>query len=115
MDESAVLITAMAEKCKTIVGAWDEPLTMLPRSLQPAHLEWMCERIQDHAEDWPATKLHRWIGFIQCALLANGMVDLDGAKSMFDASKVAHGVRSDELLDHLDPDCQFEFDIGGES
>lgn len=115
MDDSAVLMTAMAEKCKAILGTWDEPLVMLPQPLQPAHLEWMCDMIEQHAEDWPPVKLHRWLGFIQCALLANGMVDLQGVRSMFDATKIAHGGPGADLLDHIDATNTLEFDIGGES
>jgi hypothetical protein len=74
----------------------------------------MCDKIEEHAEDGPATKLHRWIGFVQCAMLAHRMLDLDGAKAMFDEAKVAHGETSEDLLDHLDPTSSFELDIGGE-
>ncbi len=50
-------------------------------SLQLKHLLWMCDRIETHAEGGPATKLHRWIGFVQAAMLANRMLDLDGLKA----------------------------------
>ena len=33
---------------------------------------WMCNKIEEHSETGPATKLHRWIGFVQGALLAHG-------------------------------------------
>ena len=46
-------------------------------------------QIEEHAEDGPATKLHRWIGFVQGAMLANRMLDLDGLKAMFDDAKAA--------------------------
>ena len=73
-----------------------------------------CDNIEKHAEDWPATKLHRWIGFVQCAMMANGILDLDGAKAMFDEAQVAHGEISEDLFDHLDATSAFEVDIGGE-
>jgi hypothetical protein len=74
----------------------------------------MCREIIGHTRDWPATKVHRWIGFVQAALIANQMLDLDGAKQMFDAAKNAYGAMSEDLVDHLDPTSDFEFDIGGQ-
>jgi hypothetical protein len=114
MDNTSLLITAMAEECRGMILACENPDSDLPESLQLDHLQRMCERIERHAEDWPATKLHRWIGFVQCAMIANRMLDLNGAKAMFDKAKNAHGGTSEDLLDHLDPKCSFELDIGGE-
>ena len=77
----------------------------------------MCDQIEKHAEGGPATKLHRWIGFVQAAMLANRMLDLDGLKAMFDKAKAAHegtSEDSEDLIDHLDPTSSFEFDIGGQ-
>jgi hypothetical protein len=77
----------------------------------------MCNKIEEHAEDSPATKLNRWIGFVQGAMLANRMLDLDGLKAMFDNAKRDHGETAEDLedlLDHLDPTSSFEFDIGGQ-
>ena len=73
-----------------------------------------CRKIEENAEDGPVTQLHRWIGFIQGAMMAHRMLDLDGAKAMFDQAKIAHGETSDDLLDHLDPNSSFKVDIGGE-
>jgi hypothetical protein len=77
----------------------------------------MCKQIEGHAEDGPATKLHRWIGFVQAGMLANQILDLDGLKAMFDEAKLAHRQTSEDLenlTDHLDPTSSFEFDIGGQ-
>ena len=115
MDNASLLVIAMAEKCRGAILEWNRPELDLPMPLQPKHLKWMCDNIEQHAEDWPATKLHRWIGFVQCAMLANRMLDFDGAKVMFDVAKVAHGEIGEGLLDHLDPTGSFELDIGGES
>jgi hypothetical protein len=41
------------------------------------------------------------------------MLDLDGIKAMFDKVKNAYGETSEDLLDHLDPEDSFKFDIGG--
>jgi hypothetical protein len=68
-----------------------------------------------HATDWPETKLHRWIGFVQCAMMANGILDLPGIKGMFDSVKNAYLETSQDqdLTDHLDPDNSFDIDVGG--
>lgn len=118
MDNTSLLITAMAEQCRRLIQEWDEPAPDLPKALQPRHLVWMCNKIEEHAEDGPATKLHRWIGFVQAAMLANRILDLDGLKAMFDQAKRDHGETSEDLedlIDHLDPTSSFEFEIGGES
>ncbi len=114
MDRNELLIREMAGQCRQLVQGSNpvDPRTPLP--LHKQHLLWMCSEVDHHAADWSAAKLNRWIGFIQCALLANGVLDLEGLKTMFNHAKQAHGVRSDDLLDHLNPDCSFEFEIGGE-
>jgi hypothetical protein len=107
----------MAEQCRSLIQQWDKPARGLPKPLQPKHLLWMCDQIEKHVEGGPATKLHRWIGFVQAAMLANRMLDLDGLKTMFDEAKRAHGETSDDLedlIDHLDRTSPFEFDIGGQ-
>lgn len=114
MDNPSLLVTAMASQCRETLSEWHKLELGLPKSLQPKHLIWMCDKIEQHAEDWPATKLHRWIGFIQGGMLANQMLDLDGAKAMFDKAKIAYGELGEDLVDHLDPDSSFELDIGGQ-
>jgi hypothetical protein len=114
MDTASLLVVAMAEQCRSLILDSETPDLGLPKALQPKHLLWMCNQIEEHAETGPATKLHRWIGFVQCAMMAHGMLDLDGAKAMFDKAKVAHGDISEDLLDHLDPASSYEVDIGGE-
>jgi hypothetical protein len=114
MDTASLLIKAMAEECRDLILRWNKPELDLPEALQPKHLERMCDRIEQHAEDWPAARLHRWIGFVQCAMMANRMLDLDGIRAMFDKVKNAYGETSEDLLDHLDPGSAFKLDIGGE-
>jgi hypothetical protein len=113
MDQSSLLVIAMAEECNRIIQQWHEENSDLPESIRRKHLERMCERIEKHSEDWPATRLHRWIGYIQCALIANRVIDLAEAKRMFDRAKIAYPEADVDLLDHLDPNSSFEFDIGG--
>jgi hypothetical protein len=115
MDNGSLLVVAMAEKCRSLIVKRERSDPRLPKALHPQHLLWMCDQIERHAEEGPATKLHRWIGYIQCAMLAHRMLDLPGAKTMFDDAKIAHGGSSDDLVDHLDPDSTFEADIGGEA
>jgi hypothetical protein len=116
MQDQAPMIAAMAEKCRSMIQASGITGGDLPKALRPPHLVWMCDRIEKHADDWPATRLHRWIGFVQSAMLANRIVDLAGAKAMFDALKNAYRQTSDDpdLTDHIDPDSSFEFEVGGQ-
>lgn len=116
MDNPRLLVVAMAEQCQALIRKSVKSDSDLPQALHPKHLLWMCDRIEKHAEEWPAAKLHRWIGFIQGGMLANRMLDFDTAKAMFDEAKNAYGANgaNDDLLDHLDPTSNFEFEIGGE-
>ena len=117
MDNTSLLIVAMAQQCRALIGESQNADSDLLPALHRNHLLWMCECIEKHVEEWPVTKLHRWIGFIQGGMLANRMLDFDTAKSMFDEAKNAYGVSGadEDLLDHLDPTSDFELDIGGES
>lgn len=116
MENPQLLITAMAEKCRGMLQNSEAAASGLPQSVHPKHLLWMCDRIEEHAEEWPETKLHRWIGFVQCGMMANRMLDLAGAKAMFDEVKNDYGVSDadQDLIDHLDPNSSFKVDIGGE-
>lgn len=118
MDNTSLLVVAMAEQCRRLIQEWDKPARDLPKALQPKHLLWMCKQIEEHAEVGPVTKLNRWIGFVQGAMLANRMLGLDGLKAMFDNAKRDHEETSEDfedLTDHLDPTSSFAFDIGGEA
>ena len=109
-----MLVAAMAQRCKKLIVDGDRSTRGLLPSLQPTHLEWMCDQIEKHSGDWPATKLHRWIGFAQAAMIANHMLDLAGAKAMFDSNPTEAGDVDQDLLDHLDPSSTFELELGGE-
>ncbi len=72
MDQANLLVVAMAERCLKIIQDKSEDVRFgLPAPLRPDHLRGMCKLIVEHAEDWPATKLHRWIGFVQAGMIAN--------------------------------------------
>lgn len=117
MDQANLLMVAMAERCLRIIQDKPEDVRFaLPGSLRPSHLRWMCKLIVEQAEGWPAIKLHRWIGFVQAGMIANYMLDLDGAKAMFMKVKEEYGsiAQDQDLLDHLDPTTSFEMEIGGQ-
>lgn len=116
MKNSSLLVIAMAERCSVLIRQSQNVDSGLPEALQRNHLLWMCDRIEQNADEWPVTTLHRWIGFIQCGVLANRMTDLPGVKSLFDDVKNAYGRGNDDedLLDHLNPENAFEIDIGGQ-
>ena len=116
MDNAGLLVVAMAQRCREPMEQSQPGAVNLPPALHPHHLFWMCEHIEHHAEDWPTTKLHRWIGFVQCGMMANGMLHFHGAKAMFDDVNNAYGEGDgdDDLIDHLNPGSSFKMDIGGE-
>jgi hypothetical protein len=116
MGNGESLIVAMAERCRDILLESHKGVSGLPEELQPKHLLLMCRRIAEHSQDWPATRLHRWIGFVQAGMMANLLLDLDGAKAMFSKLKTAFAEvdEDQDLIDHLDPDSSFRFDLGGE-
>jgi hypothetical protein len=116
MDQPRLLIVTMAQKCREVLQNSPQLVESdLPAAMLPPHLCWMCDRIEREAEDWSDTRLHRWIGFVQCGIMANRMLDLESIKAMFDKAKQAYGPDDEDLADHLDPACSFEMDLGGES
>ena len=116
MEQTSMLVIAMAEQCKSLIMRAGERDSDLRAALGPHHLMWMCDRIRQHAEEWSPTKLHRWLGFVQCGMIANRIIDLDGAKAMFRKEKIAYGRQGDDvdLVDHLDYTSSFEMEIGGQ-
>ena len=111
MDNASLLTVAMAERCSHLLLDSGSGNRQLPRCLQHDHLLWMCAKIESHAGDWPATKLHRWIGFLQGAMIAHGILDLDRAKAMFNKDKVAHPSADNDMSDHLDVDHKVVVDV----
>ena len=116
MQDRSASIAAMAETCRSLIEGHNVTQNDLPRPLLPNHLIWMCDRIEKHAANWPDTKLHRWIGFVQCAMMANGILDLAGTKKMFDSVKndYLETCEDRDLTDHLNPDSSFDIDVGGQ-
>jgi hypothetical protein len=117
MEQANLLVIAMAERCQRIIQDKSEDTRFgLSESLGPDHLRSMCNLIVEHAEDWPSSKLHRWIGFVQAGMIANFMLDLAGAKAMFSNTKEEYGsiAKDQDLLDHLDSESSFEVEIGGQ-
>ncbi|MCA9083334.1 MAG: hypothetical protein KDA81_04725 [Planctomycetaceae bacterium] len=116
MNNRRLLIAAMAEQCKAHLGSSASSASGLPQPLHSKHLFWMCEQIVEHSDEWPVTKLHRWLGFVQCGILANRILDFEGIKAMFEESKNTYGTEEidNDLADHLDPQNSFEIDVGGQ-
>ena len=116
MGNNGLLIKGMARKCREVIEKSNQRDSSLPVSLQRRHILRMCDRIERQAEAWPETRLHRWIGFVQCAMMANGMLELSDAKVMFEAVKNRFAKTSEDpdLLDHLDPSSPFELELGGQ-
>jgi hypothetical protein len=116
MDQGNLLIVAMVEKCRELIAHAPQTTADLPPALRPKHLLWMCDKIEEQAESWPATRMHRWIGFVQGGMIANHILRLDEVKTMFDVAKNSFGARNDDqdLLDHLDAETAFEMEIGGQ-
>jgi hypothetical protein len=117
MEQANLLIISMAERCRNIIQDKPEDTRFaLPISLRPKHLRWMCNEILEHAEEWSTNKSHRWIGFVQAGMIANYMLDLEGAKTMFNKLKEQYGAiaNDQDLIDHLEPTTEFEMETGGE-
>lgn len=116
MANNDLLIKGMARRCRELLQASLPVDSSLPAPLQSRHLLGMCDRIEEHAEDWPETRLHRWIGFVQCGLMANELLELSEAKTMFDSIKNRFGatLEDQDLADHLDPDSSFHMELGGQ-
>ena len=76
----------------------------------------MCETICECIDEWPLAKLHRWLGYLQAGLIANGIVDEVRARrvSVELHSDLGTVVEDSDLADHLDPAHPFCMDIGGE-
>jgi hypothetical protein len=54
MEKSSLLIIAMAEQCRGLILESDTRDLRLPEALQIKHLLWMCNKIQERAEEWTA-------------------------------------------------------------
>jgi hypothetical protein len=105
---------AMAKECRHLLASANVKNLELPDPLKPRQLLWMCDRVEEHADDWPERKHHRWIGFIQAAIMANQLVDRPGMKQLFCNTGIAHdeSFGDDDMLDHLDPAQSLQLDVG---
>lgn len=82
------LTLEIVQQCKKRIVEWqksNKSNESLPECLQPNHLLWMCDLIQGN--DWPETKSHRWIGFIQAGMICSEIIDLEEAKSIVSKAK----------------------------
>ena len=117
MNNRILVVVAIAAKCRRVIQVFDDFDSRLPDALQQEHLLRLCDWIEERAEDIPANKLHRWIGFVQGAMLAHRMLQFDDLRATAQKARLADAKaneESEDLLDHLDPTNSFEFDIGGQ-
>ena len=117
MDESAQIVSDTTVECQECIELFGLSECDLPDSLMVDHLSWMLTQIPVHANDWPVTKLHRWIGFVHRGMIAHGMLTFVTAMEMFGKARDACGPDpvDQDLIDHLDPKHSFRFEIDGES
>ena len=81
---------------------------------QLENLIWMCKQVQTQ-EDWPSSKRHRWLGYVQGVLIALGISTVEDEKKLVAKAKEYFIEYKDtDLKDHNDPDSPFQIDIGGE-
>ena len=127
MDQAHLLASHIAHETLCRLKEWLEsnpevkkglpvkPFSITDKEAHPNRLVWMCERIEKKSEDWPSSKLHRWIGHIHGCALAFGIFSFEDLKDIVSNAKnhFSEGLDSD-LCDHLDESNPFRFDIGGE-
>lgn len=118
---SHVLAVEIARHCEKIISdsnkvnktgmQYDyDPPDERPRA---DHLLKMCEKIENHADEWPVTKLHRWVGFIQGSMVMAGLTTMEKESQFIRDLKMNLRETVDiELKDHRDPESEFELDLG---
>lgn len=112
-----LLAVEIAQNCKLILeDTWDLGLDPGMRTVSQEHLLWMADQIYENSDTWPATKLHRWVGFMQGVMVAYALTTIDKESSTVRKIKQAFLEEMDvELKDHQDPESYFELELGGES
>jgi len=115
-----LLAVEIAQHCKEALDAefdWDYSETQPGnRTVSRAHLLWMCEQIVDNADKWPASKLHRWAGFLQGYTVSCAITTIKKESEMVRAAKKHFLEEMDvDLKDHQDPESLFELELGGEN
>lgn len=50
--------------------------------LSLTNLSWMCAEVAGRAEEWPADKAGRWLGFVQGCLAMRGLIDVDEERAL---------------------------------
>lgn len=115
MSDAIQSVGDMAGVCRELIRRnVSMPVSDLPETLKVDQLSWMLDQICLHAGDWSAAKLHLWIGFVQCGMIANGILESTILSEMFGQLRAACNVDQD-LIDHLNQEDSFSLDIGGES
>jgi len=116
MKSPHLLFVAMADKCRNLIKEAGDIDSQLPEALRPSHLMWMCDQMTEQSETWSETKLHRWLGFLQCGMMANHILTLEKTKLLFAETKTAfaENTQDRDLFDHLNPRNDFRMELGGE-
>lgn len=109
MTDTRSVVVAMARQYKRIISTAHFSRVEIPKALRVRHLSWMVDRVIEHSEDWPETRLHRWIGFIQSGMMANATLGLDVARDIFTTASNTVETCNDNLIDHLDFENTYSF------
>jgi hypothetical protein len=103
MESKHLTFVALARRCKQRIEESTAADPDLPASLRVGHLLWMCSRIELASDRTSLVRLNRWLGFLQGAMMANGIIDLSTAKNIFAEASIANGESEEVWLEHLDP------------
>lgn len=111
MSPRKLLAVELARQCADKIRARGAPMY----TDSTKHLLKMCSEIEKRAENWPSTKMHRWIGFIQGTMVAMEITTIEEESDTVRKAKTMFSEDDNGLIDHNNPDHHFEFEIGGES
>lgn len=76
-------------QCREIISRSQRLDCPVINTLHPVLLLWMCDLLEKNANAWPDMKMQRWIGFVQCGMYANDMIDFDDVLEMCEQPEFA--------------------------
>lgn len=120
MAHPTLLAIQIAEDLEEQIKLWQETFHIeldVDDSTQPERLLEMLEKLvhKAHQEEWPDTKLHRWLGWVMGCMACHNIASLERQKEIVAHAKLHFGEKDDdELTEHHNPDSTFRLDIGGE-
>lgn len=78
------------------------------------HALLLSHQVEQYVLQWPATRLHRALGFIQGVLVSRGCSSLEEQCTLLERLQIGFPeCRDRDLADHLDPRQPFELELGG--